>query len=222
MSPRRPGRLALSASRLAAFCLSPVPALRGVQRDTYKDVRGRDGGLSLRLRVDLKAAGRATDPNVVSLEGVGYPSERSPTLFSDLDTVYVQRITNDGGTRLGLTVYRNQEEADRLRASAIPMPSMSNPNYGRTLAAFAQQGSTSVILELKAGKKDAPAQLAEIETLLDRIFYMSSEPTRDELETFVRRHTGWSISRLRAATGLPEDDIRAILKDAAAPGGADR
>jgi len=222
MSPRRPGRLALSASLLAAFCLSPVPALRGVERGAYKDIRGRYEGLSLRLRVDLKAAGRATDPNVVSLDGVGYPSERSPTLFSALDTVYVQRITNDGGTRLGLTVYRNQEEADRLRASAIPMPSMSNPNYGRTLAAFAQQGSTSVILELKAGKKDAPAQLAEIETLLDRIFYLSSEPTRDELETFVRRHTGWSISRLRAATGLPEDDIRAILKDAAAPGGADR
>jgi len=172
----------------------------------------------LRLRVDLKAAGRATDPNVVSLDGVGYPSERSPVLFSALDTVYVQRITNEGGTRLGLTVYRNQEEADRLRASAIPMPSMSNPNYGRTLATFAQQGSTSVVLELKAGKKDAPAQLAEIETLLDRVFYLNSEPTRDELETFVRRHTGWSISRLRAATGLPEDDIRAILKDAAEPG----
>jgi hypothetical protein len=176
----------------------------------------------LRLRVDLKAAGRATDPNVVSLDGVGYPSERSPILFSALDTVYVQRVTNEGGTRLGLTVYRDKEEADRLRASAIPMPSMSNPNYGRTLATFAQQGSTSVVLELKAGKKDAPAQLAEIETLLDRVFYLSSEPTREELERFVRRHTGWSISRLRAATGLPEEDIRAILKDAATPDGADR
>ncbi len=222
MSLRCSSLLRLPASLLVAICLSPAPALRAVQRDTYKDIRSRYEGLSFRLRVDLRAAGRATDPNVVSLDGVGYPSERSPILFSALDTVYVQRITSEGGTRLGLTVYRSQEEADRLRASAIPAPSMANPNYGRTLATFAQQGSTSVILELKAGKKDAPGQLAEIETLLDRVFYLKSEPTREELETFVRRHTGWPISRLRAATGLPEEDIRALLKDAAEPGGADR
>jgi hypothetical protein len=222
MSLRCSSLLRLPASLLVAICLSPTPALRAVQRDTYKDIRSRYEGLSFRLRVDLRAAGRATDPNVVSLDGVGYPSERSPILFSALDTVYVQRITSEGGTRLGLTVYRSQEEADRLRASAIPAPSMANPNYGRTLATFAQQGSTSVILELKAGKKDAPGQLAEIETLLDRVFYLKSEPTREELETFVRRHTGWPISRLRAATGLPEEDIRALLKDAAEPGGADR
>jgi len=222
MSLRHASLAGLSASLLVATCLSSAPALRAVQRDTYKDIRGRYEGLSLRLRIDLKAAGRATDPNVVSLDGVGYPSERSPILFTALDTVYVQRITNEGGTRLGLTVYRSQEEADRLRASAIPMPSMANPNYGRTLATFALQGSTSVILELKAEKKDAPAQLAEIEALLDRVFYLKSEPTREELEIFVRRHTGWPISRLRAATGLAEEDIRALLKEAAEPGGVDR
>ena len=221
MSLRRHGALRRSAT-LFVLCLAAAPALRAVQRDTYKDVRSRYEGLSFRLRVDLRAAGRATDPNVVSLDGVGYPSERSPILFSALDTVFVQRITSEGGTRLGLTVYRSQEEADRLRASAIPGPSMANPNYGRTLATFAQQGSTSVILELKAGKKDAPGQLAEIETLLDRIFYLKSEPAREELEAFVRRHTGWPISRLRSATGLPDEDIRALLKDAGGPGGGDR
>jgi len=49
-----------------------------------------------------------------------------------------------------------------------------------------------------------------------------SEPTREELEAFVRRHSGWPISRLRAATGLAEEDIRALLQGAAEPGGADR
>src|SRR5256885_11038996 len=133
MSLRRHGALRRSAT-LFVLCFAAAPALRAVQRDTYKDVRSRYEGLSFRLRVDLRAAGRATDPNVVSLDGVGYPSERSPILFSALDTVFVQRITSEGGTRLGLTVYRSQEEADRLRASAIPGPSMANPNYGRTLA----------------------------------------------------------------------------------------
>src|SRR5262249_8969725 len=149
-----------------------VPALQAVQRDAYKDVRERYEGLSLRLRVDLHAAGRAVDPNVVTLDGVGYPSERSPVLFYGLETVFVQRIVNEAGTRLGLTVYRNQDEANRLRASAIPAPSIANPNFNGTIAAYAMQGSTSVVLDLKADKKDRLAQLTEIETLLDRVFYM--------------------------------------------------
>jgi len=206
----------------AASCLLAASGAWAIQRDTCKEIRSRYEGLSFRLRIDLKAAGRAADPNVVTLDGVGYPSEHSPILFSGLETVYLQRITSEGGTRLGLTVYRSQEEANRLRASAIPGPTMSNPNFGRTLATFAQQGSTSVVLELKAGKKDPQGQMEEIETLLDRIFYLKSEPARAELETFVRRHAGMPISRLRAITGLPEDEIRALLKDASAASGPSR
>ena len=203
----RPARLVA-----LAVCLLAATGAWAIQRDTYKDIRSRYEGLSFRLRIDLKAAGRAADPNVVSLDGIGYPSERSPILFGSLETVYVQRITNEGGTRVSLTVYRSQEEANRLRASAIPGPALSNPNYGRTLATFAQQGSTIVALELKAGKKDPGGQLEEIETLLDRVFYMKSEASREDLESFVRRHTGWPISRLRAITGLQEEEIRALLK----------
>jgi len=212
----RPARLAA-----LAVCLLAARGAWAIERDTYKEIRSRYEGLSFRLRIDLKAAGRATDPNVVSLDGIGSPSERSPVLFGSLETVYVQRVTNEGGTRLSLTVYRSQEEANRLRASAIPGPALSNPNYNRTIATFAQQGSTSVLLELKAGKKDPRGQMEEIEALLDKVFYMRSEATRDDLEAFVRRHTGWPISRLRAVTGLPEDDIRALLKGAPAADPAD-
>src|SRR6266850_1138573 len=160
MSRARPSLFRLAAALFVVAWAGPAPELPAVQRDTYKDIRGRYEGLSLRLRVDLRAAGRATDPNVMSLAGVSYPVERSPILFGALDTVYLQRVTSEGGTRLGLTIYRSQEEADRLRASAIPAPTMANPNYGHTLATFAQQGSTTVMLELQAGKKDAPGQLA--------------------------------------------------------------
>src|SRR2546426_1036486 len=163
---------------LAAGLLAFTDA-RAIQRDIFKEIRSRYEGRALRLRIDLKAAGRATDPNVVSLDGVGYPSERSPILFSALETVYLQRITNEGATGLGLTVYRSEDEANRLRASAIPGPTMANPNFGRTLATFAQQGSTGVVLELKAGKKDPQGQLAEIETLLDRVFYLKSERSEE-------------------------------------------
>src|SRR6059036_3211671 len=94
----------------AAVCLALAAPVWAIKRDTYKEIRGRYEGLPFRLRVDLKAAGKAVDPNVVSLDGVGYPSERSPVLFSGLETVYLQRITNEGGARLSLTVYRSEQE----------------------------------------------------------------------------------------------------------------
>jgi len=197
----------------AAFTLVLPPSAWAINRLACKEIRDRYEGMSFRLRVDLRAAGRANDPNIVSLEGVRYPSERSPILFNSLETVYLERMTSEGGTRLGLTVYRSKDEADRLRASAVPPPTMSNPNFGGTIAAFAQQGSTSVLLQLEAEKKDADGQREEIETLLDRVFYLSSEPTRDDLETFVRRHRGWPVSRLRTITGLPEEDVRALLQE---------
>ncbi len=210
-------RPSLAIVLLTAGLLWPARDIGAIQRDTCREIRGRYEGLAFRLRIDLKGATGAAEPNIVSLEGVGQPGGRSPVLFGSLETVYVQRITSEGGSRLGLTVYRSEEEARRLRASAIPGPSMANPAYDRTLAAFARQGSTTVLLELRAGKKDAQGQMEEIETLLDRVFYMKSEPAREDMENFVRRHTGMPISRLRALTGLPEDRIRSLLKEAAVP-----
>ena len=206
---------------LTAGLLWPARDIGAIQRDTCREIRDRYEGLAFRLRIDLKAAAGAAEPNIVSLEGVGQPGERSPVLFGSLETVFVQRIASEGGSRLGLTVYRSEEEARRLRASAIPGPSMANPAYDRTLAAFARQGSTTVLLDLRAGKKDPQGQLDEIETLLDRVFYLKSEPLPEDLENFVRRHTGMPISKLHALTGLPEDRIRSLLKEAAAPAPAD-
>ena len=37
---------------------------------------------------------------------------------------------------------------------------------------------------VEARKKDPQAQLEEVETLLDRIFYVKSEPTRTDYEAF--------------------------------------
>ena len=211
--------MAAFAAVLCAAVLLPGTGARGVSRDVCKEIRDHYEGLTFRLRVDLRAAGRAGDPNVVSLDGVGYPSERAPVLFTCLESVYLQRLTSEGGALLGLTVYRSREEAVRLRASAIPPAMGANPNFGRTLATFAQQGSTSVVLELKTGKKDSEGQRQEIETLLDRVFYVRSDPTRNDLESCVRLHPTLPIPRLRALTGLPDDAIRALVKDAAPPGG---
>lgn len=208
---------ALAAALLVAGFLVPAADIRAIGREIFKDIRDRYEGRALRLRIDLKAATGAAEPNVARLEGIAQPGERSPVLFGSLETVYLQRITREGGSRLGLTVYRSEEEARRLRASAIPGPSLSNPAYDRTLAAFARQGSTTVLLDLEAGKNDPLGQLDEIETLLDRVFFLKSEPGLEALEDFVRRHTGMPISRLHDLTGLPDDRIREILKETAPP-----
>lgn len=204
----------LLAALIAAATTGPLPA---IDRDSYRELRGRYEGLTLRLRLDLKAATQAPIPNVLGLEGLGYGSERAPILFGRLEEVFVERVTREGARRLGLTVYRSREEAERLRASAVPPPMMmGNPNLGGTLAAFARQGSTSVILELRAGKKDPDGQRREIETLLQRLFY-HSDPPREDLEDYVRRHPGLSISRLQGITGLDAAAIRRLLQDAAPP-----
>jgi hypothetical protein len=192
--------------------LAPWPPAEAINREAYRDVRARYEGLAMRLRIDLKAATGAASPNVVSLDGVGYGRERAPVIFGWMEKVYVERVTSEGSTRLGLTVYRSREEADRLRASAIPQPTGANPNFGRTMAAFAQQGSTSIVLELKADRKDPRGQIQEIETLIDRAFYRE-EPGPEEMADFVRRHRSLPISRLRTLTSLEAEAIRRILAE---------
>ncbi len=202
----RPIVLALVAAALAA----PAAAL---PRDTFRTVKGRYEGLVLRLRVDLKEETGAHAPNVVGRGGIGYGRERAPVLFGRMEKVFIDRITNEGAKRLSLTVYRDQKEALRIRASAVPGPTFSNPNYPQTVASFAQLGSTTVLLELEAGKDDPDAQLAEIETLLDRVFFLKSEPDREEMEAFVRQHRGLSIQRLKEITDLDGDTIRALIRE---------
>jgi len=215
--PARPAfRSALVALPTALLVVLATPA-HAVQRETFRDVRGRYERMTLRLRIDLVKSINAAPPNVVSIDGVRYGSERAPVMFGRLEKVFIDRVTDEGGTRMSLTVYRSLDEARNLRATDIPQPGNPNPLFGRTMAMWAQDDSTSVELSLKTGKKDQAGQLAEIEALFDRVFYVSGEPPRHELEDYVRRHRGASISRLRDVTGLTSEEIRAIIEATAAP-----
>ncbi|HZM70120.1 MAG TPA: hypothetical protein VFB95_07100 [Candidatus Cryosericum sp.] len=201
------------AGGILAMVLAGGPA-GAVGRDVIKDLRGNYEGRSFRLRIDLRPASQAIEPNVLSIEGIGYGREESPVLFGRFEQVFLERITSEGGARVALTVYRNEEEMKRLRASAIPPPIMGMPGATQTLANFAMTGSTTVMLELEAGKKDPDGQRREIESLLARLFYVDTEPTREELEEFVIAHRLQPIGRLAAVTGLPQDAVRRILEAA--------
>ena len=201
------------AGGILAMVLAGGPA-GAVGRDVIKDLRGNYEGRSFRLRIDLRPASQAIEPNVLSIEGIGYGREESPVLFGRFEQVFLERITSEGGARVALTVYRNEEEMKRLRASAIPPPIMGMPGATQTLANFAMTGSTTVMLELEAGKKDPDGQRREIESLLARLFYVDTEPTREELEEVVSAHRLQPIGRLAAVTGLPQDAVRRILEAA--------
>jgi hypothetical protein len=211
-----PRLVLLSLPVALATILAVAHPAAAIDRDLGHDLRDRFEGHTMRLRLDLRSAAHAVEPNVLGLEGIGYGREGSPVLFNRLETVYVERVTSEGGSRVGLTIYRSEEEMRRLRSTAIPAPIMGIPGAMQPQAAFAREGSTSVILELRAGKKDAAAQRTEVDTLLRRLFYIDAGPTRQEIEQFIVEHRSMPVGRLAATTGLTSEEVRRVL-EAAAP-----
>jgi hypothetical protein len=204
---RRRGALLATMVTLALAVL-PVAA---VDRDVVKDVRGEYEGRALRLRLDLNSAIHSLEPNVLSLDGMGHGRERSQVIFNRLESVYLQRVMSEGATRLTLTIFRTGDNALRLRSSAVPPSITGIPSGSQSTATYAASDSTAVALELQAGKKDPVGQRREIQTLLERLFYLGAEPTREELTSFVATHREWPVSRLAALTGLTPETVREVL-----------
>jgi hypothetical protein len=207
------GRRAAVLAAALFVALSPRPAT-GVSRDVARAIREAYEGRTLRLRFDLHSAAHSVEPNVLALGGMGRGREGSPVLFYRLETVYLERVTSEGGSRVSLTIYRSADDARNLRATAIPAPALGNPAADRSQAAFARSDSTSVVLELAAGRKDPEAQRREITTLMGRLFYIDADPTRDEIAGFVWQHRDWTVSRLASITGLSPDEVRALTTGA--------
>jgi hypothetical protein len=203
---------------LLACSLCAAPAALAVPRAVLSPLRPQYEGRTLRLRVDLRSSTSAIEPNVMTMEGMGYARRETPVLFGRLETVYLERMASEGGTRVSLTVYRNEDEIKQLRAIAAPPPAITGIPAGMSpTPGFARSGSTSVILELSAPKSDPAAQQKQIEEMLGRIFYLDGDPSREELEAFVKEHHGWPLPRLAAVTGLPEDDIRRLIQEHGSP-----
>jgi hypothetical protein len=201
----------VSVFLVLALVAAAAPA-GAVPRDVVNEARGVYEGRTLRLRLDLRSASSGIEPNVLTLEGMGYARDDAPVLFGRLETVYVERLASEGGDRLSLTIYRSLEEMRQLRATAIPPPTMGGTPIGmQPMSGFARTGSTMVIFDLLAGKKDPAGQRGEIDTLMKRLFYVDDAPDRADLEDFVRHHRGWPVPRLAQVTGLPPEEIRTLL-----------
>ena len=204
----RLARAILVATLLAAVAAPPA---RAVAKQVGRDLRDTYEGRTMRLRVDLRSAAHAVEPNVMTLEGIGYGRESSQVMFGQMERVYLERITSDGARRLALTIYRSEEEMKRLRG-AIPPPVMGIPGPISGHTGFAMADSTTVMLDLTADKKDPDGQRREAEILMQRLFYVSGEPPREDLERYIVEHRTLSVGRLASATGLTQDEVRRILE----------
>ena len=208
-APRTPVIAAVALGIAAAF--APAQRTDAVARDVVKDFRDICEGHTFQLRYDLDSAMHSLEPNVLSLGGMGHGRENGQVIFYALETVYVDRLMSEGGSRLTLTIFRSGETARRLRSQAVPPPVTGIPTGSQSIATYSSSDSTSVALELHAGKKDPEAQRREIETLLGRLFYVDARPSQDDLTRFVAGHRDWPVSRLAKLTGLDSGTIKEII-----------
>jgi hypothetical protein len=189
----------------------PAPPAGAVTREVVHEFREAYEGRALQLRYDLDSAMHALEPNVFGLGGMGHGRENGQVLFYALETVYIDRVMSEGGSRLTLTIFRSSETAQRLKSQAVPPPITGIPTGSQSIATYASSDSTAVALELQAGKKDPEAQRREIETLFGRLFYVDSKPTQDDLTRFVAAHRDWPVSRLTKITGLDSATVKDII-----------
>jgi hypothetical protein len=204
-------RVVAAAVLVVAAAMTPAQRTDAVARDVVKDFRDVYEGRALQLRYDLDSAMHSLEPNVLSLGGMGHGRENGQVIFYALETVYVDRLMSEGGSRLTLTIFRSSETAKRLKSQAVPPPVTGIPTGSQSIATYSSSDSTAVALELQAPKKDPEAQRREIETLLGRLFYVDARPTQDDLTRFVAAHRDWPVSRLAKLTGLDSGTIKDII-----------
>ena len=197
---------------LVLSAVFPGPAL-AVKREVIRDFQEDFGGRSYKLRVDLQGTNYMSVPNVMSAKGFKYQGRQFPVLFHRMQMVYLDRISNETGKSVALTIYRSKNDAGQIRGS-IPSAPM-NPAAGASetaLGSFARDFSTTVVLELTAEKKDLDGQREQILDLLQKVFYVRAEPSFDEKEAFIRENRDLPIQKLMDLTGLPEQAVRNILE----------
>lgn len=187
------------------------PRARAVARDVVREFRDAYEAQTLQLRYDLDSAAHALEPNTFGLGGMGHGRENGQVIFYALETVYVDRVMSEGGSRLTLTIFRSAETARRLKSQAVPSPITGIPTGSQSIATYASSDSTAVALELKAGKKDLEGQRREIDTLLRRLFYIDAKPSQDDVTRFVAAHRDWPVTRLAKLTGLDSATVKEIL-----------
>jgi hypothetical protein len=206
-----PRPIVLLLVALAFPLLLPSPA-SAVKRSVVKSLKSEYGGRFYQLRLDLRGTDFFAAFNVVDHQGVHYRGREQPVLFYQLETVYLDQISNEGERQVRLTIYRNRDQAYQIRGSVPGAPLPVGPSSESTLGAFARDLSTNVMLEVAAGRDDPGLQSRQMTELMGKLFYIKEAPTYDEKEAFILAHPDLPVTRLAAITGLGEDLVQGVLK----------
>jgi hypothetical protein len=201
----------MRALLFTAAALAPTSVL-AVKHEIVKDLHAEYSGRSYQLRTDLRGTDYFATFNVVNDKGVEYRGREMPILFYQMETVYLDRISNEGEREIRLSIFRNSNDAHQIRGSVPAAPLPVGPDRESTLSAFARDLSTNVILEVRAPKSEPVLQRQQIGALLDRLFFLKETPTFDQKEAFILSHPDLPLPRLMAITGLGEDFVRGIIK----------
>jgi hypothetical protein len=169
---------------LAALLL-PAPSF-AVKRDTIKEMQEEYAGRAYQLRIDLRGTDFFAAFNVLTDQGAHYRGRELAIIFYRMETVYLDRISNESEREIRLSIYRNRNDARR-------------------------DLSTEVILEVRAGKKEPSLQREQITALMGQLFYLKETPTYEQKEAFILSHRDLPLQRLTSITGFGEDQVRGIL-----------
>ncbi len=203
---------------LAFLLLTLFPTGAGaVKRDVVHRLQEEYGEHTYQLRVDLQGTNYLSEANVISEQGLRHSGRAFPVLFRQLETVYLDRIANEGEHRVSLTVYRSAKEAHQIRGAVPGAPFPVGPDMSTTVGSFARGISTIVLIDVKAGKAEPDAQIDQVRALMNTLFYLKQTPSYEEKEAFIIAHSELPIPKLMEVTGLAEEIVRGILKRGAEP-----
>ena len=201
----------LAALSVLLLAFSGSSAL-AVKREILKQLRQDYTEHTYQLRSDLWGTNYLVISNRLNDEGIHHRGRGLAVLFYQLETIYLDRISNEGKRAVTLTLYRNREDAYKIRGAIPAAPMPYTPDLTTTMGSFARDLSTSITLEVEANKKDPAAQREQFIDLLNRLFYLKSMPTYDEKAAFVEDHPYLPIQKLMSLTELEEEVVRGIIK----------
>src|SRR5713101_2003651 len=136
------------------LCLMILPGrtASAMKREVIRQLQEDFAGHTYQLRTDLRGTNYLVSSNVVDEHGIRYHGRELPVLFRQMETVYLDRIFNDGERAVTLALYRSRNDARQIRGAVPAAPIPVGPDRDATLGSFARDLSTSVTLEVTAGK----------------------------------------------------------------------
>ena len=201
------GALAISLSADVALADKP-------SRSAKKAFELKYQGKKFRLRIPLRPSEPYVGAQYVDYEGAHFPNYKQPVMYEAIERVTIDSVGRSGDG-FYIVVAREAGTSDRVVSDQVwegfikerqPAGDAINRAFRESLAIVGLRTGTAAKL------LSDEEEVAAAEELLKKVFYIDSEPTREELLEFVRGHREYPVEALMEITGLSLEDIRGCLE----------